>query len=271
MIKRSGQWGIVGIILLGLWLPWQGVRATPCGPLDKTPTPNTAPHPRGYVGITNPATGQYLLGEADDPLAAFSRRPLDEYIIPEGGLFLDPLRDEPHYGIDYANPADYLNSQPTYIYPIGPGYVTTRADCVACFVDGNYMGSVEERWPEYNFGWGGLIVVETPYNARLSIYVMYAHLGRDFVALGDYVTPDEPIAVVGNTGYSEEMHLHMEIRYGPPGRFWNADFSEWETLNRWLATMFMNPAWLIYQDHHESCVRALDEFIGLAPKAEKLP
>jgi murein DD-endopeptidase MepM/ murein hydrolase activator NlpD len=105
----------------------------------------------------------------------------------------------------------------------------------------------------------------------VSIYVMYAHLARDFVSLGDYVTPDDIIGVVGTTGYSEVFHLHMEVRYGTPGRFWNADFSQRDTLDRWLATMFANPALLVFPENHPAFVTALAEWIALQPRSREMP
>ena len=227
--------------------------------------------PRGYTGMGNPAAGVTISGSADDPLAMFSQRPLEHYIIPEGGMFLDPLHDGPHYGVDYANPDDYLNSQSTYFHPIAPGYVTARASCPLCFADGDAQGRVSWKWPRYNFGWGELVLVETPYSAEVSIYTLYAHLDRDFVGLGDYVTPDTLLGAVGTTGYSEEFHLHMEIRYGPPGSFWAADFSAWATLDRWLATMFVNPAWVVFPENHSLLADALNEWSTLRPPLDKIP
>lgn len=269
------------VISLGL-VPWQTAVAsdcdmpgddgtqTTCGPRE--PSPDAVRKPRGYTGLANPAAGQVLQPVGTDPLGAFSRRPLDHFIIPEGGVFLDPQRDgEPHYGVDYANPDDYLNGQDTYFYPAGPGYVTARSSCPLCFAEGDHAGRTENRAPRYNFGFGGLVLVETPYNSAVSIYIMYAHLARDFVSLGDYITTDDMIGVVGSSGYSEELHLHMEVRYGSPGRFWNADFTQWETLDRWLATMFVNPAWVVFPQNHPALVIALDEWVGLLPPSPELP
>ena len=240
-----------------------GIGAWPChagdpGPLRPPTTPTPSPAARGRTTFPNPAIGRFVSGTADDPLAAFSRRPLEKFIIPAGGLFLDPTRDPPHYGVDYANPDDYLNGRPTYVYPLGPGYVTARASCVPCYVEGDANGRVEWKWPRYNFGWGNLVLVETPYNAHVSIYVLYAHLGRDFVSLGDYVTPQTPIGVVGTSGYSQTYHVHVEVRYGPPALFWNADFTQRETLDRWMGTLFVNPSWLVFPDEHASFVAALE-------------
>lgn len=264
-------------IVVGCWLTsLRDVVAYPCDEVGDTcePTLPTQDIPfrlHGYTTASNPATGEVLTGTADDPLAAFSRRPLDEFIIPAGGAFLDPLHDGPHYGVDYANPNDYLNGEISYFHPIGPGYVTTRSSCVMCFVDGKRQGAVSQRWPQYNFGWGALVMTETPYNDDVSIYVMYAHLNRDFVSLGDYITPDDVIGVVGTSGYSEEIHLHVEIRYGAPGRFWNADFSQYETLDRWLATMFVNPAWIIFPENHALLVEALNDFVARQPQDHQIP
>lgn len=272
-MRRCFLWVLILVGgLLGVWA--QAVTASPCDVADEACLYPALPEETGIPGQTslpNPAAGQYVTGTPDDPLAAFSRRPLDEYIIPEGGLFLDPLHEGPHYGVDYANPADYLNGLPTYFYPIGPGYVTTRSSCELCFVDGIWRGQVSERLPRHNFGWGSLVLIETPYNEGVSLYVMYAHLEQDLVSLGDYVTTEDVIGVVGTTGYSEELHLHVEIRYGAPGRFWNADFSQYETLDRWLATMFVNPAWVIFPENHPVLVEALHEFVARQPASREIP
>lgn len=275
------KWGFLLLLLAGLssgFYAWHSAGASHCDAQKQVCVPEGSATPapparlEGYTTLANPATEPRLVeSEGDDPLAAFSRRPLDDFFIPEGGLFLDPRHEGPHYGVDYANPDDYLNGRPTYFYPIGPGYVTTRSTCLVCFVDGEMRGQVEARWPQYNFGWGSLVLVETPYSAEVSIYVLYAHLDRDFVSLGDYVTPDEPIGVVGSTGYSEEIHLHMEVRYGAPGRFWNADFSQHETLDRWLATMFANPAMLVFPENHAVFVTDLADWVARQPRSYEIP
>lgn len=277
----------IGVICLAIILaPWgyaladmalapSGALAMPHKPFEPVepdaPSTATPPMPRGYTGLPNPAWNQYVAGTPDDPLAAFGHRPMDTFIIPEGGLYLDPLHDGPHFGVDYANPEDYLNGRETYFRAIGPGYVTARASCVMCFVDGDIRGRVNWKWPQYNFGWGVLVVVESPVTVDVSIYVMYAHLARDFVSLGDYVTPEDIIGVVGSTGYSETYHLHVEVRYGPPGRFWNADFTQWDTMERWLGTLFVHPALLIYPEYHDSFVRQLNDWVLHRPFPPHIP
>ncbi len=277
--RTFGMLLALATLSLGVWAwPCHARTVPPTAPIpatrqrpnqpERTPLP---PVPHGHSSYPNPATGHFVSGTPDDPLAAFSRRPLDTFIIPEGGLFLDPTRDPPHYGVDYANPDDYLNGQWTSIHPLGPGYVTAHAACVPCYVDGDRAGRVEWKWPRYNFGWGNLVLVETPYNAHVSIYVLYAHLERDFVSLGDYVTPEDVIGVVGTSGYSQTYHLHVEVRYGPPGIFWNADFSQWETLDRWMSTLFVNPSWLVFPDEHASFVAALEAWTDKHRSATPIP
>ncbi|MBI5960601.1 MAG: M23 family metallopeptidase [Chloroflexi bacterium] len=244
----------------------------PCDPVDPfAPEPTPSPYPHGYTYLTNPAAGKLILGTADDPLAMFSRRPLNDFIIPEGGLFMDPLHGGPHYGVDYANPDDYLEGNASYFYPVAPGYVTAVSTCIWCFVDGDSQGRVEWNWPQYNWGWGSLIIVETPYSPDISLYAMYAHINRDFVSLGDYVTPDQPIGAVGSTGYSQEIHLHLEIRYGTPGRFWNADFTQKSMEDHWLATMMVSPALAVLPENHPLLIARLDEWAALQHNPAQIP
>lgn len=238
----------------------------------QTPVPGGNSSPlRGMTSLANPATGQFLVGTDDDPLAAFAQRPFDNYIIPEGGLYLDPLHDGLHYGVDYANADDYLNGRATVFSPVGPGYVTARSTCIMCFVDGDQHGRVNWKWPQYNFGWGTLVLVETPLNPKVSIYVLYAHLALDFVSLGDYVTPEDALGYVGTSGYSENSHVHVEVRFGAPGRFWNADFSQWPTLDRWMAMTVANPAHLILPESHPALITSINEWLSLQPSAATIP
>jgi murein DD-endopeptidase MepM/ murein hydrolase activator NlpD len=221
--------------------------------------------------VVNPAEGYYFSGTADDPLAVFSRRPLDHFIIPQGGLFMDPSRDEPHHGIDYTYPTDYLEGKPLWVHPIAPGYVTARSTCEQCFIDGGKTGQLYSQLPLYNFGYGALLVIETPYNSRVSIYAMYAHLGSEYVCPGDAVTPSRIVGTAGITGNALEIHVHLETRYGPPGAFWNADFSQQDTMDRWLTTPLINPAALIFPESHASLAATLDDWVGPQLQSPNMP
>ena len=101
--------------------------------------------------------------------------------------------------------------------------------------------------------------------------VLLAACDWRLVSLGDFVTPDDIIGVVGSTGYSQQYHVHVEIRYGTPGRFWNADFSEVETLDRWLSTMYVNPIWLIHPENHLPFIEKLEAWVALQPQPTSIP
>jgi hypothetical protein len=278
MVKAAIGLGM-GLVLIGIILanPVSAYQAgLPCDPARGgprlTPDPDLAPPPPPHTTLSNPALHQLITGTDEDRLAGFSRRPFETFIIPEGGGYLDPLHENSvHYGIDYADPDDYLTGTPTYFHSIGPGYVTTESGCMMCFIDSDQHGQVESKAAEYNFGWGGLVLVETPYSPDISIYVLYAHLDRNFVNLGDHVTPDDEIGIVGSSGYSQEVHLHVEVRYGAPGRFWKADFSQQDTLDRWLSTRFANPAMLIFPENHWAFTLELDEWLAQQPPSQEMP
>lgn len=51
-----------------------------------------------------------------------------------------------------------------------------------------------------------------------SLYLLYAHLAdKPDLALGDHLGCGQQIGLVGNTGYSGNTHLHLEMRQGPSG------------------------------------------------------
>lgn len=287
MIPQIRRYFVIMLVCVPVLISWHSVMAsfsevprhrpayvcaeTPCKPIDLTPIALPIELPQGYTSLTDPATGHFVSGTAEDSLAVFSRRPLEPYIIIEGGMFMDTQRGEPHYGIDYSYPDGYLNGEALWVHPIAPGYVTARASCVACFADGDRRGRVEYRWPQYNFGFGDLVIVETPYSPAVSIYVMYAHFNADFVSLGDYVTPEDIIGAAGSSGYSQEIHVHMEVRYGAPGRFWNADFTQMDVETRWLETWLINPAWAVFPENHGAFVAALNYWVSIQKRPPQLP
>jgi hypothetical protein len=140
----------------------------PCeGSCIAAPRPDDAP-PAAPLSQPNPALGWSVVetGSANDPLAAFGRRPIDQpRIIPAGGEYQDPSRPYPHYGIDYTYPEAFLNGIPQPVYPIGPGVVTAIHTCPLCWANSTEQwgklrtGTIE---PINNFGFGALVVVEHP-------------------------------------------------------------------------------------------------------------
>lgn len=70
-------------------------------------------------------------------------------------------------------------------------------------------------------GYGKIVRVEH----GNGIETVYAHLSSINVRKGDYVTPEDSLGKMGNTGHSDGMHLHYEIRINgeaiDPSRFFN--------------------------------------------------
>ncbi len=101
------------------------------------------------------------------------------------GARVHPITGEErfHHGLDLAAP------EGTPIHPVAPGRVV-------------FSGS--------RGGYGNLVEVEHPdgWTTR------YAHAEELLVAEGDWVTPERPLATVGQTGAATGPHLHFEARRG---------------------------------------------------------
>lgn len=256
----------IWILLLGL-LTLAADTLPPCeGKCIAEPRPDDAPLAPALTQ-TNPAVGWSVTetGTDSDPLAAFGRRPIDEpRIIPAGGEYQDPSRPNPHYGIDYTYPEAFLNNIPQPIYPIGPGVVTAVHTCPTCWANSTEQwgklrtGTIE---PINNFGFGALVVVEHPYNEQVSFYSLYAHLRQIEVVVGQVVDSDTQLALLGGSGDVAAPHVHIEIRFGLPSRFWGADFSHWEVARRWTQTAYETPVFLLYPEHHIPFTKVLERWI----------
>jgi murein DD-endopeptidase MepM/ murein hydrolase activator NlpD len=99
---------------------------------------------------------------------------------------------EIHNGIDLAAPVG------TVILAAGSGQVSLA---------GRWQ---DLRTPEY--GRLGLFVrVE---HGETSFFTIYGHCSRLLVSKGDFVRAGEPVALVGNTGWSTAPHLHFAIGKG---------------------------------------------------------
>ncbi|MBR5515423.1 MAG: M23 family metallopeptidase, partial [Clostridia bacterium] len=56
--------------------------------------------------------------------------------------------------------------------------------------------------------WGNYIIIQAETGER----VIYAHLSKRFVFLGDKVKKGDVIGIEGNTGYCFGSHCHLEVR-----------------------------------------------------------
>ena len=57
-------------------------------------------------------------------------------------------------------------------------------------------------------GFGKVVKVQHAHG----IETVYAHLSSVLVSKGSFVTPQDILGTMGNTGHSDGMHLHYEIR-----------------------------------------------------------
>ncbi|MBN2788783.1 MAG: urea transporter [Candidatus Delongbacteria bacterium] len=75
---------------------------------------------------------------------------------------------------------------------------------------------LEDNEPEQvdkDNNWGNYVMIHSP----LGYYIEISHLKKDSVKvkIGDYVTKGTPLAECGNSGYSPQPHLHIQLQYSP--------------------------------------------------------
>jgi RHS repeat-associated protein len=126
-----------------------------------------------------------------------------------------------HIGLDYAVDA----GDNVYSTTFGTIVVADYCNLDNCVVHENS----QKDWRE-NGGYGNVVIIEynaesipQRYRSKLgisegeSIYMLYGHLSKIYVNLGDKVTAHETIGLAGDTGNSTGPHLHVEVRIGPSG------------------------------------------------------
>jgi murein DD-endopeptidase MepM/ murein hydrolase activator NlpD len=166
-----------------------------------------------------------------------------------------PGRDERHHGVDFAY---YQRKDRKTIEGVG----------VQAILPGKVAVTVGDRLP-----YGNMIIIETVTSylpddfIRIlggypgeSLYHLYAHLIESPVyELGEIVECGEVIGAVGKTGYHiVNPHLHLELRWGPPGlalesmAFYDTSASQEEMQNymRWRTSgefIHFNPMFFFEQ------------------------
>lgn len=72
----------------------------------------------------------------------------------------------------------------------------------------NAIGQVDT-----NYNWGNYVIIKSNEN----YYVELSHLAKNTILVkpGDYVNVGDVIGRCGNTGYSPEPHIHMQVQYSP--------------------------------------------------------
>ncbi len=151
-----------------------------------------------------------------------------------GGLFPRPVENTTvtnpfgsgHLGIDFA-PGTTIYSGPA------AGIVVRAFTCAKCPSQGPSAYNKVPKDQVFNdpgWGWGfGNHVIVCYQNSVLPastqqalassghaghhLFVMYAHMGSMKVGVGN-IAPKTPLGIMGNTGYSTNPHLHVELKAG---------------------------------------------------------
>jgi murein DD-endopeptidase MepM/ murein hydrolase activator NlpD len=128
-------------------------------------------------------------------------------------------KDDRHHGVDFAyyNQGDRASIEGEGVTAILPG----RA--AAVLIDrlpyGNMViieTSQVDLWPQ--------LIQHLEIESEESLYHLYAHLNQPpEVIIGQQISCGQLIGVVGKTGYNIPVpHLHLEIRVGPSGTFFES-------------------------------------------------
>ena len=113
-----------------------------------------------------------------------------------------------------------------------------------------------------------MVIVEHPYNEDVSFYSLYSHLREISVHVGQQVDSETQLALLGGSGDVAAPHVHLEIRYGPPGLFWGANFNQLEPVRLWLQQPVETPVFLLYDIHHVPFTRVLEAWVRQQQAAE---
>lgn len=85
-----------------------------------------------------------------------------------------------------------------------------------------------ESSPNNNYGWGNTIVIKMNFNGS-DIYVRMAHLQQgsmDHLVKGDHVDQGDVIGLVGQTGFSTNPHMHIQVQESVRGESVPFEFVE---------------------------------------------
>jgi murein DD-endopeptidase MepM/ murein hydrolase activator NlpD len=98
---------------------------------------------------------------------------------------------------------DYYAFGKSVIAPVN-GYIVAIKDDL----EDNFIGNVDRL-----NNWGNYIIIHSDYG----YYVEISHLMKNSITVkvGDYVQIGQTIAKCGNSGYSPEPHIHMQVQYSP--------------------------------------------------------
>lgn len=196
----------------------------------------TSTQVKTMVSPTAPSATPVDRSEICSPLHGFQLAQLEE-IISTPFDPPTPGSDGGHHGVDFG------------FYSYGP-FSSMEDLPVQSILDGRVAAVIDDRPP-----YGNMVIIETkvsrlpevwqaylqalpeisgyqpdgrlacptPESAlkpgeELSLYVLYAHLAESAeIMVGDTISCGQQFNFVGNTGYSGNTHLHLEMRLGPAG------------------------------------------------------
>jgi murein DD-endopeptidase MepM/ murein hydrolase activator NlpD len=98
---------------------------------------------------------------------------------------------------------DYYAFGKSILAPVS-GYVVAIKDDL----EDNFIGNVDRV-----NNWGNYIIIHSDYG----YYVEISHIMKDSIGVkvGDYVQVGQIVAKCGNSGYSPEPHIHIQVQYTP--------------------------------------------------------
>jgi len=170
---------------------------TPTPTPTMTPTPTVTPSPTATPTVPTPtpasAVDHLWLSRPIGPEAEGDRSPgtYFPYGATGGGRY------HLHHGVDYMNPAG------TPVLAAAPGRI---------IVAGDDLESVYGLKPDF---YGNLVIQELDqrFNDQ-TVYLLYGHLSRVEVAVGQHLDAGDELGLVGMTGVAIGNHLHLEVRLG---------------------------------------------------------
>ena len=130
-----------------------------------------------------------------------------------GGIFNSPFGDEYAIRINsdfgardkYDNNRNFSNHEGIDLVPVNSmGQIVYGVD-IKSMTDGKVLESA------FNNAMGNYVSVEVTQENGEKIIVYYIHLGSRNVKVGDVVTTDTKIGIMGNTGNSNGAHLDIKI------------------------------------------------------------
>ncbi len=148
----------------------------------------------GEVGVFCPVEGEWLIQQGFQ--GTWTHRGHWQHAL-DFVIQGDNQKTHKNQGIELT---DYFAYDQPILAPIS-GVVTQ----VCSSLPDNPIGKVENQQ-----NWGNFIIIRS----SSGIYVTLAHLKQDSISVksGDVVTAGQLIARCGNSGYSQEPHLHLQVQ-----------------------------------------------------------